>query len=352
MTAPLLQVRDLKKHFVLKPGGFLRGDPVVVHAVDGVSFDLAHGETLSVVGESGSGKSTVGRAILSLDKPTSGEVRVDGKRTDRLSSAELHTVRRRVQVIFQDPFSSLNPRMRIRDILAEPIRNFRIAKGKIEIADRVEALLKRVRMPADAAARYPHEFSGGQRQRIGIARALAAEPDLIVCDEAVSALDMSVKAQIVNLLQDLQDEMGLALLFISHDMAIVEHISHRVAVMYLGKLVEIASRRELFSSPQHPYTRSLLSAIPIADPNHVRNRVPLRGEIPSPINLPTGCRFHTRCPLAYGRCRVEEPKLRELPGDHAAACHLLEESVNTPPDRMTAPESIGGSSSAIVQATP
>lgn len=323
MTTPLLNVRDLKKHFVISTGGFLRGNPVVVHAVDGVSFDLARGETLSIVGESGSGKSTVGRAILSLYKPTSGEIRVEGTQIDKLDAAGLLSMRRKVQVIFQDPFSSLNPRMRVRDILAEPLRNFGIARTSAEVDACVAELLERVRMPADAARRFPHEFSGGQRQRIGIARALAPKPDLIICDEAVSALDMSVKAQIVNLLQDLQDEMGLALLFISHDMAIVEHISHRVAVLYLGKIVEIAPRKELFAEPKHPYTRSLLSAIPVADPTRTVNRIPLKGEIPSPVNPPSGCRFHTRCPLVHDRCRTEEPALQSTVGAHLAACHLV-----------------------------
>ena len=324
MTAPLLHVRELKKHFTISKGGFLRGDPVVVHAVDGVSFELERGETLSIVGESGSGKSTVGRAILSLYKPTSGEIRVDGTRIDKLNVRELLKMRRKVQVIFQDPFSSLNPRMRIREILAEPLRNFGIARSNAEIDACVAELLERVRMPVDSAKRFPHEFSGGQRQRIGIARALAPKPDLIVCDEAVSALDMSVKAQIVNLLQDLQDDMGLALLFISHDMAIVEHVSHRVAVLYLGKVVEIGPRRQLFAMPKHPYTRSLLSAIPVADPRRILNRVPLRGEIPSPVNPPSGCRFHTRCPLVHDRCRVEEPVLQPVAGAHMAACHLTD----------------------------
>jgi len=231
-------------------------------------------------------------------------------------------LRRRVQVVFQDPFSSLNPRMRVRDILAEPIRNFGLAKSDAELGEKVARLMDLVRLPRDAVSRWPHEFSGGQRQRIGIARALAAEPDLIVCDEAVSALDVSVKAQIINLLQDLQKELGLAMLFISHDLAIVEHMTHRVAVMYLGKIVEMAAKRDVFATPQHPYTQALLSAVPVPDPEATRQRVILAGDVPSPINPPSGCRFHTRCPHAFDRCRVEEPALRVTGSGHASACHL------------------------------
>jgi len=227
-----------------------------------------------------------------------------------------------VQVVFQDPFSSLNPRMRVRDILAEPIRNFGLAKSSAELEAKVAALMDTVRLPRDALGRRPHEFSGGQRQRIGIARALAAEPELIVCDEAVSALDVSVKAQIVNLLQDLQREFGLALLFISHDLAIVEHMTHRVAVMYLGKIVEMAPRQQIFTAPKHPYTRALLSAVPVPEPGAIRNPIILKGDVPSPINPPSGCRFHTRCPYVFDRCRTEEPELRSTEGDQWVACHL------------------------------
>src|SRR5438045_4118259 len=321
MSPPLIQVNDLKKHFPVR-GGLFSGKSNWVYAVDGVSFEVERGETLSLVGESGCGKSTVGRAILRLFDITSGQVVLDGQRIDALSPGGLRSMRRRVQVVFQDPFSSLNPRMRVRDILAEPIRNFGLAKSSAELEAKVAALLDTVRLPRDALGRRPHEFSGGQRQRIGIARALAAEPDLIVCDEAVSALDVSVKAQIVNLLQELQAELGLALLFISHDLAIVEHMTHRVAVMYLGKIVEIAPKRQIFATPKHPYTKALLSAVPVPKPGAARNRILLKGDVPSPINPPTGCRFHTRCPYVFDRCRSEEPMPQTVDTDHYAACHL------------------------------
>jgi peptide/nickel transport system ATP-binding protein len=324
MTA-LLEVTELKKHFPIR-GGFFGGTTGYVYAVDGISFHIEKGETLALVGESGCGKSTVGKAILRLFDITSGQVVLDGQRIDDMSAGTLRPLRRRVQVVFQDPFSSLNPRMRVRDILAEPIRNFGLAKNSADLEERVAKLMDTVRLPRDAVNRWPHEFSGGQRQRIGIARALAAEPDLIVCDEAVSALDVSVKAQIVNLLQDLQQELGLALLFISHDLAIVEHMTHRVAVMYLGKIVEVAPKRSLFAAPKHPYTEALLSAVPVPMPGAQRERIILRGDVPSPINPPKGCRFHTRCPYAFDRCRTEEPRLAAprtaiAPG-HVTACHL------------------------------
>jgi peptide/nickel transport system ATP-binding protein len=321
MSAPLLEVNDLKKHFPIR-GGFFAGPTAFVYAVDGVSFHVEKGETLALVGESGCGKSTVGRAILRLFDITAGQVALDGRRIDDLSADALRPLRRRVQVVFQDPFSSLNPRMRVRDILAEPIRNFGLAKSAADLEERVAKLMDTVRLPRDAVSRWPHEFSGGQRQRIGIARALAAEPDLIVCDEAVSALDVSVKAQIVNLLQELQKELGLALLFISHDLAIVEHMTHRVAVMYLGKIVELGPKRSIFAAPKHPYTEALLSAVPVPEPGAGRQRIILKGDVPSPINPPRGCRFHTRCPYAFDRCRVEEPPLRPLDTGHSAACHL------------------------------
>jgi peptide/nickel transport system ATP-binding protein len=320
LTAPLLEVSGLKKHFAVRGGLFGRG-AATVHAVDDVSFDIGRGETLSLVGESGCGKSTVGRTILRLLNPTAGQIRLDGQRIDDMPQASLRPLRRRVQVVFQDPFSSLNPRLKVRDIVAEPIRNFGLASGA-ELAERVSAMLDKVRLPRDAAGRYPHEFSGGQRQRIGIARALAPGADLIICDEAVSALDVSVKAQIVNLLADLQDELGLALLFISHDLAIVEHLTHRVAVMYLGKIVELADRRTLFSAAHHPYTRALLSAVPVPDPKAKRRRIILKGDVPSPIDPPSGCRFHTRCPFVFDRCRSEEPVLREVGAGQLSACHL------------------------------
>jgi peptide/nickel transport system ATP-binding protein len=317
----LLAVNDLKKHFPVG-GGFVGAGARVVHAVDGVSFHIDRAETLALVGESGCGKSTVGRAILRLFAITGGEVVLDGRRIDDMAAGALRPLRRRMQVVFQDPFASLNPRLRVRDLLAEPIRNFGLAKSSADMAARIDALLDKVRLPRDAAHRWPHEFSGGQRQRIAIARALAAEPDLIVCDEAVSALDVSVKAQIVNLLQDLQRELGLALLFISHDLAIVEHITHRVAVMYLGKIVELGHKRQIFAAPRHPYTQALLSAVPVPQPGAARARIILKGDIPSPIDRPAGCHFHTRCPRAFDRCRREEPALRAMQDGASVACHL------------------------------
>jgi len=318
---PLLDVKGLKKHFPIH-GGILGQVTAKVYAVDGVSFDIQRGETLSLVGESGCGKSTVGKAILRLYPVTDGEVRLDGERIDNMSASKLRPMRQRVQVVFQDPFSSLNPRMRVRDILAEPLINFGLARGKRDIDEKVGALMDKVRLPRDAIGRFPHEFSGGQRQRIGIARALAPGADLIICDEAVSALDVSVKAQIINLLADLQSELGLALLFISHDLATVEHLTHRVAVMYLGKIVELTDRRTLFGKSHHPYTRALLSAVPVPDPTAKRQRIILTGDVPSPINPPPGCRFHTRCPFVFDRCRTEEPELRTVGPGHQSACHL------------------------------
>ncbi|PKU23769.1 ABC transporter ATP-binding protein [Telmatospirillum siberiense] len=327
MSNPLLQVNDLVKHYPV--GRTLSGRPKsVVHAVDGLSFHVDRGETLSLVGESGCGKSTVGRAILRLVDITMGQIVLDGRRIDDISQASLHPVRRRIQVVFQDPFSSLNPRMRVRDILAEPIRNFRLATGQ-DLERRLGELMDMVQLPRDSLGRLPHEFSGGQRQRIGIARALAAKPDLIICDEAVSALDVSVKAQVVNLLQDLQRDLGLALLFISHDLAIVEHMTQRIAVMYLGKIVEIGERRQIFGDPRHPYTVALMSALPTPDPETRRRRVTLVGDVPSPIDPPPGCRFHGRCPLAGETCRRIEPDLRQIAPGHWAACHLDDISAMT-----------------------
>ncbi|MGX7708959.1 ABC transporter ATP-binding protein [Methylobacterium sp. Gmos1] len=316
----LLLVSDLTKHF--RVGGSVLRKARTLRAVDGISFAVAPGETLSLVGESGCGKSTVARTLVRLVSPTSGQVTLAGRRIDDLPAGTLRPLRRRIQMVFQDPFSSLNPRMRVRDILAEPIRNFGLAKNRADLDRRLAALMERVGLPREALSRFPHEFSGGQRQRIGIARALAAEPDLIICDEAVSALDVSVKAQIVNLLQDLQKELDLALLFISHDLAIVEHMTHRVAVMYLGKIVEIGPRRDIFAHPRHPYTRALLSAVPVPDPGAGRSRIVLRGDVPSPIDPPRGCRFHTRCPYVVARCKIEEPRLDPIGRDHLAACHL------------------------------
>jgi peptide/nickel transport system ATP-binding protein len=320
MSRPILQVSNLTKHYPLAGGLFGRGK--IVHAVDDLSFEIAPGETLALVGESGCGKSTVGKAVLRLFDITSGQIVLDGTRIDELSDGALRPLRRRMQVVFQDPFSSLNPRQSVRDAIAEPLRNFGLAKSGAEMDRKVAEILDRVRLPRDAAKRLPHEFSGGQRQRIGIARALAPNPDLIVCDEAVSALDVSVKAQIVNLLKDVQKELGLALLFISHDLAIVENISHRIAVMYLGKIVEMAPKRSLFAGPRHPYTQALLSAVPIPKPGVRRDRILLRGDIPSPVSPPSGCRFHTRCPYVFDRCRTEEPELRNVGMAHTAACHL------------------------------
>lgn len=325
MTAPqpLLQVWDLKKHYPLR-GGWLGGNKAVVHAVDGISFDIARGETLALVGESGCGKSTVGKAVLRLFDITAGQITLDGERIDDLSAGKLRPLRKRLQVVFQDPFSSLNPRMSVREIIAEPIRNFGLAKSEADLDAQIAGLLDRVSLPKDAAKRWPHEFSGGQRQRIGIARALSSRPDLIICDEAVSALDVSVKAQIINLLDELQKELGLALLFISHDLAVVEHMTHRVAVMYLGKIVEMAPKRQIFAAPRHPYTRALLSAVPVPEPGAARKRMILKGDVPSPINPPSGCRFHKRCPFAFDRCAKEEPQLRRFDEGHTAACHLDE----------------------------
>ncbi|MDB5393615.1 MAG: transporter ATP-binding protein [Rhodospirillales bacterium] len=324
---PILEVVSLKKYYPVR-GGLLPGRRGFVQAVEDVSFTIAKGETLSIVGESGCGKSTVGRAVLRLTEPTEGQILLDGWRIDKIPVPQLRKLRRHMQVVFQDPFSSLSPRMTVRDIIAEPLVNFGLAKGRAEIDDRVAGLLDKVRLPRDAMRRLAHEFSGGQRQRICIARALAPSPALIICDEAVSALDVSFKAQIVNLLTDLQDELGLALLFISHDLAIVEHMTHRVAVMYLGSIVEIADRRSLFSRPSHPYSRALLSSVPAPDPTASRRRIVLTGEVPSPINPPSGCRFHTRCPYVFDRCRTEVPKLRArteatyFGATQLAACHL------------------------------
>jgi peptide/nickel transport system ATP-binding protein len=311
---PLLDARELVKHFPVRGGGR-------VHAVDNVSFHINESETLALVGESGCGKSTTGRLALKLLAPTSGSVHWQGERIDALDDAAMRPYRRKLQAVFQDPYSSLNPRLRAIDIVAEPIRNFENLP-EAAIRDRVAALFERVGLRPDQLVKYPYEFSGGQRQRLGIARALAPKPKLIVCDEPVSALDVSVQAQVINLLMDLQDELGLSFLFIAHDLAVVEHISHRVAVMYLGKIVETGDRHAVFSDPQHPYTEALLSAVPLPDPEAERKRVILAGDVPSPIEPPPGCRFHTRCPYAIERCRIEEPLMKEIRPGHLAACHL------------------------------
>jgi len=319
----LLEVRNLVTHF--KVGGGLFGGPAgVVRAVDGVSFAIRRGETLGLVGESGCGKTTTGRSILQLERPTAGQVIFEGRDLTALDEVALRSVRRRLQVIFQDPYASLNPRMTVGQILAEPIAVHGIITSSTGRRARVRDLLTRVGLLPQHADRYPHQMSGGQRQRVGIARALAVEPSLIVCDEPVSALDVSIQAQIINLLEDLQAEFHLTYLFIAHDLAVVRHISDRVAVMYLGKIVEITDRRELYENPLHPYTRALLAAVPIPDPvlEERRERTVLSGEVPSPLNPPSGCVFHPRCPIAVERCRGEVPPLREITPGHWAACLL------------------------------
>ena len=322
MTAPgdvLLEVRGLRKFFPAKTGLLARR--AKVHAVDGVSFWVRDGETLGLVGESGCGKSTTGKLILRLQDPTEGQVLWRGRRIDQLNRADMRPVRRELQAVFQDPYSSLNPRMRAVDIVSEPIRNYESLPAA-EVRLRAAQLFERVGLRADQMVKYPYEFSGGQRQRLGIARALSVRPRLIVCDEPVSALDVSVQAQVINLLMDLQAEFSLSYLFVAHDLAVVEHISHRVAVMYLGKIVEIAPKRAIFTRPQHPYTEALLEAVPVPNPTMSKRRRLLAGDVPSPIDPPSGCRFHTRCPYVEERCKREEPPLQEISPGQWVACHL------------------------------
>ena len=320
----LVQVRNLKKHFPITRGIVIQRQVGAIKAVDGISFDVYEGETLGLVGESGCGKSTTGRTILQLYRPTAGEVHFEGTDLVNIKGEDLRRMRRRMQMIFQDPYASLNPRMTVGNIIGEPLEVHGIAKGK-ERRERVQELLRVVGLNPYFVNRYPHEFSGGQRQRIGVARALALNPAFIVCDEPISALDVSIQAQVVNLLEDLQAEFGLTYLFIAHDLSMVRHISTRVAVMYLGKIVELTDRESLYNRPLHPYTKALLSAVPIPDPvvEEKRQRIILEGDVPSPANPPKGCNFSTRCPVAIERCFDEDPEFREVSSDHWCACHLV-----------------------------
>jgi oligopeptide/dipeptide ABC transporter ATP-binding protein len=318
---PLVSVRGLRKHYPLR-AGFFGGSRLAVRALDGVDLTVRAGETLGIVGESGCGKSTLGRCVLRLTEPTAGEVWFDGQNLLALSARDMRRMRREMQIIFQDPYASLNPRMRVGAIVAEGIEIHRLARGA-EKRRRVEELLDKVGLSPEHYDRYPHEFSGGQRQRVGIARALAVGPRFIVADEPVSALDVSIQAQVLNLLRRLQEDLRLTYLFISHDLRVVEHISHRVAVMYLGKIVEQAPRDELYRNPRHPYTRALFSAVPIPNPRRRKERLPLTGDVPSPLNPPAGCAFHPRCPFVEERCRREVPALAEGAGEHAVACHVF-----------------------------
>jgi len=320
---PLVQVRNLRKHFPVKKGVFRR-TVAQVKAVDDVSFDVMPGETLGLVGESGCGKTTAGRSILRLIQPTAGEVLFEGEDVLAADREKLRKMRRHMQIIFQDPYASLNPRMSVADIVGEGLKVHGVVKKRNEMEERVAQLLEKVKLDPSYVNRYPHEFSGGQRQRIGIARALSLDPKFIVCDEAVSALDVSIQAQIINLLVQLREELGLAFLFVAHDLSVVEHISHRVAVMYLGKIVEEAPTGDVFTNPKHPYTQSLLSAVPQANPTARRERIVLKGDVPSPIAPPPGCPFHTRCPRVMDVCKTEVPPLKQFGPGHTYTCHLDE----------------------------
>jgi len=326
MGEKLLDVQDLKMHFPITRGIIFQRQVGAIKAVDGLDFTLFRGETLGLVGESGCGKSTTGRAILQLHRPTGGAVVFEGKDLTQTKGEELRKMRRRMQMIFQDPYASLNPRMTVGSIIGEPLEVHGIGSGRKDRQERVQALLKTVGLNPYFVNRYPHEFSGGQRQRIGIARALAVNPAFIVCDEPISALDVSIQAQIINLLEDLQDELGLTYLFIAHDLSVVRHISDRIAVMYLGKIVELADRDELYANPKHPYTQALLSAVPIPDPQieSQRRRIILEGDVPSPANPPKGCNFSTRCPRVMDICRTQDPPFKDYGNGHYAACYLYE----------------------------
>jgi len=316
----LLQIQNLKKHFPINKGLF-SGSTETVKAIDGVSFEIFEGETVGLVGESGCGKSTLGRCIIRLIEPTSGQVYYDGAEITRMAGPEMRDMRRKIQMIFQDPYASLNPRMRVGEIIGEGLKIHKLASGK-DRKSRVMALLEKVGLREEHYNRYPHEFSGGQRQRIGVARALAVDAKFIIADEAVSALDVSIQAQVLNLIKDLQQEFGLTYLFISHDLRVVEHVSDRVAVMYLGKIVEMAPAQKIYKEGQHPYTRALLSAVPLPEPSRRSERIILEGDVPSPINPPSGCSFHPRCPFAEKICSEKEPEL-SIDGDHALACHVF-----------------------------
>ena len=324
MQEPLLRVTDLKVHFPVTRGIVFKKQVATVKAVDGVSFNLNRGETLGLVGESGCGKSTTGLAVLRMLNPTAGSIEFEGQDITQHDKAQMRPLRRRLQMVYQDPYGSLNPRMKVRDIVGEPLEVHALAGDRSAYAERIAELMRTVGLLPDMADRYPHEFSGGQRQRIGIARALALEPSLIICDEPVSALDVSIQAQVVNVFVELQQRLGLAYLFIAHDLSVVRHVSDRIAVMYLGRIVEVARRSDIYKTPLHPYTQALLAAVPVADPavEATRARSIVIGEVPSAMNPPPGCRFHTRCPQAFARCKIDDPVLQDLGDGRAVACHL------------------------------